>query len=719
MAESIGFVRFILAASTAVLERDLDKAKSLTTAYTRKLQKDFDNGRKVVNKYGTSILAAGTTGAAGFAALAQKSIEFADRTAKTADKVGVSTDALQEYRFAANQSGVATNTLDMGLQRFSRRLGEAAQGSGELRGVLEENNIQIRDSTGNMRSNEDVLNDLANAISGAESEQEALRIAFKAFDSEGAAMVNMLRGGSAGLDEMRGRARELGLVLDEDLLRNAEKANDQLDILGKVVSTNITNAMLQLSPLIQATAEELRKNLVEGVDKAGDKTGDFSSKVIDGFRGITNVLGVFLDGLHGIQLILKGGELAFEGLRGTAALVFEGLNRLVIKWQERWNMLIAGPIKRLGELTGEDWDFTINVNTKTDFDAILAESAERIEKIQEELNELSWEELPSEGLKESVQNIIDRMKELQEESKKAKDEADNVVAGGGRGGRGAGRRAGAGGGEAPELDARAKAMKSFTDQLIAAQLQEDLFFEKQTRLDELLQQGKIGSEVYNDELERMSDVFDDVGEKGESTADELETAITGWGANFSNELNDALWDSEKTFDDILASFTKMLTQMIIQKGIVEPFLQTVMGPTAGGRATGAGAPTATRSAKGNVFSGGSVMPFARGGVVTRPTLFPMAKGTGLMGEAGPEGILPLKRLPGGNLGVQADISGGGVNVTVVNQTGVEADANVSQSNDGSVEVLLTRAVASNIARGGEIAKGLENTYGLRRQGVRR
>ena len=144
-------------------------------------------------------------------------------------------------------------------------------------------------------------------------------------------------------------------------------------------------------------------------------------------------------------------------------------------------MLIAGPIKRLGELTGEDWDFTINVNTKTDFDAILAESAERIEKIQEELNELSWEELPSEGLKESVQNIIDRMKELQEESKKAKDEADNVVAGGGRGGRGgrgAGRGVGAGGGEAPELGARAKAMKSYTDQLIAAQLQEDLFFEK-------------------------------------------------------------------------------------------------------------------------------------------------------------------------------------------------------------------------------------------------
>lgn len=704
MAESIGSVRFILAASTAVLERDLDKAKSLTTAYTRKLQKDFDNGRKVVNKYGNSILAVGTTGAAGFAALAQKSIEFADRTAKTADKVGVSTDALQEYRFAANQSGVATNTLDMGLQRFSRRLGEAAQGSGELLGVLEENNIQVRDSTGNMRANEDVLNDLANAISGAESEQEALRIAFKAFDSEGAAMVNMLRGGSSGLDEMRGRARELGLVLDEDLLRNAEKANDQLDILGKVVSVNISNALLQLSPLIQATAEELRKSLTDSVDEAGNTTDDFANKAIDGFRTITTALGVFLDGLHGMHLLLKGGEVAFEGLRGAAKLYFEYLNRLMIIWQKNFN-LHMWPLKKLGEFIGEDWDFTINVNTKTDFDKILAESSEKIKKVQSEFDKLMAEELPSEGLKRSVQSIIDRVKVLQEEAKKAKKETDDVVEGGGRVGRGAGRGDGAGGGANAIIKARNKAMNEYTRSLISDQREAELLFEKEEKLDELFTKGKIGVDIYNEELDKLADTIKDIGTIGDSTFEALKDAIKGWGASFASELNEMLWESDRTFGDILASFTKMLTQLIIQKAIVEPFIETILPPT--------------KSAKGNVFSGGSVMPFARGGVVTRPTLFPMAKGTGLMGEAGPEGILPLKRLPGGNLGVQADMSGGGVNVTVVNQTGVEADANVSQSNDGSVEVLLTRAVASNIARGGEIAKGIESTYGLRRKGVRR
>ena len=68
-------------------------------------------------------------------------------------------------------------------------------------------------------------------------------------------------------------------------------------------------------------------------------------------------------------------------------------------------------------------------------------------------------------------------------------------------------------------------------------------------------------------------------------------------------------------------------------------------------------------AKGGTFAQGRVMPFANGGVVTGPTTFPMRGGTGLMGEAGPEAIMPLARGPDGRLGVAAQ--GGGRAVTVV------------------------------------------------------
>lgn len=68
-------------------------------------------------------------------------------------------------------------------------------------------------------------------------------------------------------------------------------------------------------------------------------------------------------------------------------------------------------------------------------------------------------------------------------------------------------------------------------------------------------------------------------------------------------------------------------------------------------------------ADGGSFSQGRVMPFAKGGVISSPTNFPMRGGLGLMGEAGPEAIMPLARGADGRLGVQA--AGGGRPVTVV------------------------------------------------------
>jgi len=69
-----------------------------------------------------------------------------------------------------------------------------------------------------------------------------------------------------------------------------------------------------------------------------------------------------------------------------------------------------------------------------------------------------------------------------------------------------------------------------------------------------------------------------------------------------------------------------------------------------------------KEAKGDVFNMGSIVPFANGGVVNSPTFFPMSKGrTGLMGESGPEAIMPLERGADGKLGVA-----GGSKTVIVN-----------------------------------------------------
>ena len=93
------------------------------------------------------------------------------------------------------------------------------------------------------------------------------------------------------------------------------------------------------------------------------------------------------------------------------------------------------------------------------------------------------------------------------------------------------------------------------------------------------------------------------------------------------------------------------------------------------------------SARGNVFSGGAVMPFASGGIVNSPTLFAMRGGTGLMGEAGPEAIMPLARGRDGRLGIRG--GGGGVTVNVSIST---PDVQSFQRSQSQVSAMLARAV---------------------------
>lgn len=127
------------------------------------------------------------------------------------------------------------------------------------------------------------------------------------------------------------------------------------------------------------------------------------------------------------------------------------------------------------------------------------------------------------------------------------------------------------------------------------------------------------------------------------------------------------------------------------KGLGTRFSNAAKGAAAGSAGgiwgTIGGAISGFFNANGNAFSHGRVLPFAQGGVVSSPTMFPMAGNrTGIMGEKGAEAIMPLKRAPNGQLGVQAQTAPATVNIYNQSDSRIET----VQRPDGETDIFIRR-----------------------------
>jgi lambda family phage tail tape measure protein len=149
--------------------------------------------------------------------------------------------------------------------------------------------------------------------------------------------------------------------------------------------------------------------------------------------------------------------------------------------------------------------------------------------------------------------------------------------------------------------------------------------------------------------ESLRQYYDSLKNFGAQVADSVKGAFQG----LEDQLTSFVTTGKANFTDLANSIIADIARIAIRQAIIKPLV--------GGVFDLFGIP---KSAMGNVFAQNGIQKFARGGIVDRPTLFPFAKGVGLMGEAGPEAIMPLRRGRDGRLGVQAANGGGGVSVVV-------------------------------------------------------
>jgi len=192
-----------------------------------------------------------------------------------------------------------------------------------------------------------------------------------------------------------------------------------------------------------------------------------------------------------------------------------------------------------------------------------------------------------------------------------------------------------------------------------------------------------------------------IGTMRQATASLTETGVKG----LENALTELATTGKTDFRAFAASILADTARMIIQQMVLRTIMQAIGAIGGGGGgfsfsgnsflgnaafSSGFNVPAFSVAANGNVFAANGIIPYAMGGIVNRPTLFPFANGTGLMGEAGPEAIIPLKRGADGRLGV----SGGGGGGTTVNVS-VDAKGTNIQGNGGQ-SAALGRAIAASV-----------------------
>lgn len=254
-----------LEAQADKFNKALARAEGQANRSATNIQRRFDKMNKDLSA-GFRSFAAPLAGLLTTGAIA-KLVDDAGRIAETAQKIGISAEDLQKFRYALEQNAGSAEAADKGLQRFARNVSEAVRGLGELAPILQANGIAIAEFA-KLPLTEQVKV-YADLVKNAKNEQDQLNLAFKGFGREGAdAWSLILQQGRAGVEEFGQQAVNAGAVLDEQFTQRAREIADEFKKLSRVITVELQAAVLTAAEAITYLWERWR----QGSEIAGGST---------------------------------------------------------------------------------------------------------------------------------------------------------------------------------------------------------------------------------------------------------------------------------------------------------------------------------------------------------------------------------------------------------------------------------------------------------------
>lgn len=274
-------------------------------------------------------LGAGLTAGAGiFGALVTQSANLADELGKTAQRAGVTVEALSGLQYAAKLSDVDIGALSGGLQKLARTMATAAGGGKEAQEAFQALGISFTDSSGKLRQTDVVFAEIADKFSKLPDGATKTALAMQLLGRSGAQMIPLLNAGADGLAQYREEAQRLGLIISTETSKAAEEFNDNL--------TRIQSAL-------QGISLALTKDVIRGL-------ANLSTEFIRAYTEGEGLLRVFTSLGTAISRALEGSDN--EKLGGLLLKEIE-LEKRIAKIRDNPNIRAGAKTKALAPLKAE------------------------------------------------------------------------------------------------------------------------------------------------------------------------------------------------------------------------------------------------------------------------------------------------------------------------------------------------------------------------------
>ena len=354
MAKTIGSIFVDLGVNTGRFKADLKQANSASAKFQRGVRRSFRSARVSVSKMGGAVGSLklqiiALAGPAALGLLVKSSFEAGDALAKTADKLGLTTERLAGLQLAARLTGVEQKTMNKALTKQQKAIFDANRGLLTYKQHFDALNLSTAELM-EMSPDEQFVT-IAEALNKVENQTLKTAIAYDVFGGRGTALLNTLKLGKEGLDAISAEAVAFGTAISRVDAAKIEAANDAMARAGEVVRGAGLTIATELSPVVKALADDfsdaavanggfrkeieagIRTTIVAGVVMvdAFEAVGDAAGEVWDGFTSLPSwvqqagVAGAILGGKKGIAIVLGISKLTdslgttLEGFEAVAA----------------------------------------------------------------------------------------------------------------------------------------------------------------------------------------------------------------------------------------------------------------------------------------------------------------------------------------------------------------------------------------------------------------